>query len=93
VIAVARADGVQMPDAIAELMLQVTRTEYPDTEPSMLQDVRAGRATEVDIMQGAVAERGAALGVETPVMRTLADLVRGLAAAEPGPPLGAARAG
>jgi 2-dehydropantoate 2-reductase len=79
VIAVARADGVQMPDAIADVMLQLTRTEYPNTEPSMLQDVRAGRVTEVDILQGAVAERGAALGVETPVMRTLADLVKGLA--------------
>jgi 2-dehydropantoate 2-reductase len=59
----------------------------------MLQDVRAGRVTEVDILQGAVAERGAALGVETPVMRTLADLIRGLAAAEPPAPLGATRAG
>jgi 2-dehydropantoate 2-reductase len=78
VILVARAEGVQMPDAIADLMLQLTRSEYPDTEPSMLQDVRAGRPTEVDILQGSVAERGAALGVETPVMRTLAQLVRGL---------------
>jgi 2-dehydropantoate 2-reductase len=92
VIEVARADGVQMPDAIADVMLQLTRTEYPDTEPSMLQDVRAGRVTEVDILQAAVAERGAALRVETPVMRTLAELVRGLAAAEPARPLAAARA-
>jgi 2-dehydropantoate 2-reductase len=84
VILVARADGVQMPDMMMDVMLQVTRTEYPETEPSMLQDVRAGRATEVDILQGAVVERGAALGVATPVMRTLADLVRGLAVAEPG---------
>lgn len=91
VIQVARADGVEMPDVIADVMLQVTRTEYPDTEPSMLQDVRAGRATEVDILQGAVAARGAALGVATPVMRTLAELVRGLARVEAGAPARAAR--
>jgi 2-dehydropantoate 2-reductase len=78
VVAVARADGVPLPDALVELMLSLTRTEYPNTEPSMLQDVRAGRVTEVDILQGAVAERGKELGVETPVMRTLAELVRGI---------------
>jgi 2-dehydropantoate 2-reductase len=89
VIQVARADGVQLPDVIADAMLQVTRTDYPDTEPSMLQDVRAGRATEVEILQGAVAERGAALGVATPVMRTLAELIRGLTIAEPDAAAGA----
>src|SRR5688572_28547190 len=78
VIAVARAEGVQVPDAMVEVMLQVSRVEYPQTEPSMLQDVRAHRVTEVDILQGAVAERGQALGVETPVLRTLAALIRGL---------------
>lgn len=80
VIAVARAEGVQIPDMMVDVMLQVSRNEYPKTEPSMLQDVRAGRATEVDILQGAVAERGRQLGVETPVMRALAALVRGLTA-------------
>jgi 2-dehydropantoate 2-reductase len=78
VIAVARAEGVQIPDVMVDVMLQVSRSEYPKTEPSMLQDVRAGRSTEVDILQGAVAERGKELGVDTPVMRTLAALVRGL---------------
>jgi 2-dehydropantoate 2-reductase len=81
VIEVARADGVQMPDMIADVMLQLTRSEYPETEPSMLQDVRAGRATEVDILQGAVVERARAHGLETPLMHTLAQLVRAIARA------------
>lgn len=80
VIAVARAEGVQIPDVMVDVMLQVSRSEYPKTEPSMLQDVRAGRPTEVDILQAAVAERGKELGVDTPVMRTLAALVRGVSA-------------
>ena len=76
VIRVARADGVAIADVLADVMLQVTRSEYPKTEPSMLQDLRAGRATEVDILQAAVAERAAALGVDAPIMKTLAALVR-----------------
>lgn len=78
VIAVARAEGAPLSDAIADAMIHLTRTEFPLTEPSMLQDVRAGRETEVDILQGAVAERGRRASVDTPVMRTLAALVRGL---------------
>lgn len=80
VIRVARADGVTIPDMIADVMMQVTRKEYAQTDPSMLQDLRAGRPTEVDILQGAVAERAAALGVEAPIMKTLAALIRAASA-------------
>ncbi|HYF79958.1 MAG TPA: ketopantoate reductase C-terminal domain-containing protein, partial [Symbiobacteriaceae bacterium] len=45
---------------------------------SMLQDVERGRRTEVDAINGAVAERGRDLGVPTPINETLADLVRSL---------------
>jgi 2-dehydropantoate 2-reductase len=80
VIAVARADGAQLADVMIDVMIQVTRIEYPRTEPSMLQDVRAKRATEVDILQGAVVERGKRHGVDVPIMQTLASLVRALSA-------------
>jgi 2-dehydropantoate 2-reductase len=76
VIAVARAHSVQLPDVLVDGMLHVTRSEYPDTEPSMLQDVRRGRPTEIDILAGRVAELGASRGVPTPVLATLASLVR-----------------
>ncbi|MFT3925910.1 MAG: ketopantoate reductase family protein [Myxococcales bacterium] len=77
VVAVARADGADLNPAAIEAMLQVTRADFPRTEPSMLQDVRAGRATEVEILQGAVVRRGEELAVAVPVLRTLASLVRG----------------
>jgi 2-dehydropantoate 2-reductase len=76
VIKVARADGAMLPDMMADVMLQVTKKEYVETEPSMLQDLRAGRDTEVDILQGAVADRAEALGVDAPIMKTLAALIR-----------------
>lgn len=76
VIKVARADGAAIPDMMADVMVQVTNKEYAQTEPSMLQDLRAGRATEVDILQAAVVERADALGVAAPIMKTLAALIR-----------------
>jgi 2-dehydropantoate 2-reductase len=43
---------------------------------SMLQDRLAGRPTEIETINGAVARFGEARGVATPVTATLADLVR-----------------
>jgi 2-dehydropantoate 2-reductase len=78
VISVARAEGVLLPPQVIELMFHTTRSDFPNTEPSMLQDVRAGRATEVDILQGAVVARAERAGIAVPVMQTLAALVRAL---------------
>jgi 2-dehydropantoate 2-reductase len=78
VISVAHAEGVMLPGHIIDLMFHTTRSDFPATEPSMLQDVRAGRATEVDILQGAVVARAQRAGIRVPVMQTLAELVRAL---------------
>lgn len=45
-------------------------------KPSMLQDVLAGRRTEIETINGAVVRHGERCGVATPVNRILADLVR-----------------
>lgn len=50
----------------------------PDTaahQPSMLQDLRRGRLTEIEAMNGAIARMGAAVSVETPVNRLITKLV------------------
>ncbi|MBM3300421.1 MAG: 2-dehydropantoate 2-reductase [Deltaproteobacteria bacterium] len=47
---------------------------------SMLQDIRAGRKTEIDFINGAVAREGDNLGVPVPVNRTLALLIKALEA-------------
>jgi 2-dehydropantoate 2-reductase len=44
---------------------------------SMLQDLRAGKKTEIDAICGAVCDLGDAHGVEAPVNRALRDLIRG----------------
>jgi 2-dehydropantoate 2-reductase len=47
-------------------------------ESSMLQDIRAGRSTEIEALSGEVARRGEARGVPTPVCEALATLVRSI---------------
>lgn len=81
VIAVAAAEGVVLPAQLADAMLRVTREEFPLTEPSMLQDVKRGRPTEVDILQGEVVRRASALGLDVPVLASLAGLIRCLSGA------------
>ncbi len=75
VIAVAAAEGVTLDPASIDDMLELTRRAFPLTEPSMLQDLRAGRATEVEILQRAVVRRARAHGVPVPVLDTLACLI------------------
>ena len=45
---------------------------------SMLLDVMAGRLTEVDFINGAIADRGEELGVPVPLNRAVWQLVKGL---------------
>jgi 2-dehydropantoate 2-reductase len=47
-------------------------------QPSMLQDARAKRKTEVEVINGAVAEAGERLGVPTPVNAAMVSLIHGL---------------
>jgi len=53
---------------------------------SMLQDILRGAPTEIDAINGAVAEAGERLQVPTPVNRTLWRLVRAAVAAGEGTP-------
>ncbi|PSP79375.1 2-dehydropantoate 2-reductase [Halobacteriales archaeon QS_1_68_20] len=73
---VARASGVDLPDDVAVERVEAVAEGTAANRSSTLQDVEAGRRTEVDALHGAVVERGEELGVETPVNRTLAGLLR-----------------
>lgn len=48
----------------------------PDARPSLLQDVEAGRASEIDVINGAVPRAAARAGQSAPVNATLTALVR-----------------
>ena len=48
-----------------------------DGRPSMLQDVQAGRRTEIETLNGAIVRHGDALGIDVPVNRAMVALVQG----------------
>ena len=76
VLAVAHASGVRMPPgdwiAIAFKLAEVMR----ETTSSTAQDLARGKKTEIDHLNGFIAQRGVELGVPVPVNRTLHALVK-----------------
>jgi len=64
------------PDAAITTMVKVL-TQNPDGRASMLQDVLAGRRTEVEVLNGAIARVGAEHGVSTPINSALYSLIVG----------------
>lgn len=73
---VARAAGVSLTDeAAVDAVSQVARDTAANAS-SMRQDVRAGRRTEIDAINGYVVDRAAELGLEVPTNRLLTSLVR-----------------
>ena len=75
-VATAHAAGVAVDrDHIFE-RIENALAHHKDHEPSMLQDMRAGRRTEIDAINGALVSIGEAHGVSVPVNRTLVNLIR-----------------
>jgi len=76
--AVARASGVDLGEIDLDSHLRKVVEATADNRCSMLQDVMAGRATEIDSLCGAVVERGEAVGIPTPANQSLYALVKGI---------------
>ena len=76
VIAVAAAAGIQLPELDPLAMGEKVAVSFGDATSSMSQDVERSRRTEIDSLNGVVVRRGAALGVPTPINRTLWALVK-----------------
>ncbi len=51
-----------------------------DHRPSMLQDLAAGKRTEIDALNGAIVQLGSAVGLKTPVNQTIVRIVHFLEA-------------
>ncbi len=75
--AVATALGIVM-DKDPATLLEESIGPALDHKPSMLQDVLAGRATEIDQLNGGIVHFGEQLGIPTPLNKAAYGLIRGL---------------
>jgi 2-dehydropantoate 2-reductase len=79
-LSVAQADGINL-SVDPEARLAEVCTATSANRSSMLQDVTAGRQTEIEALNAQVVTRGAAHAVPTPVNLLLTQLIRALEAA------------
>jgi len=75
-VAAAHGVGVDIPAQPIHDLTQVSMTDHADHEASMLQDIKAGRRTEVDAINGAIVEAAKSAGLSAPVTETLWHLVK-----------------
>jgi 2-dehydropantoate 2-reductase len=79
--AVASAQGIELDADPEELIDHAAKREVAyDHKASMLQDVEARRATEIDYLNGGIARFGRALGVPTPLNDAITQLIKALEA-------------
>jgi 2-dehydropantoate 2-reductase len=76
--AVADAQGIMLDMSPEELFDHAARKDVAyGHKPSMLQDVEAGRETEIDFLNGAIVAFGERHGVDAPLNRALTQLIKG----------------
>ncbi|HJM87747.1 MAG TPA: ketopantoate reductase C-terminal domain-containing protein, partial [Candidatus Thalassarchaeaceae archaeon] len=75
---VASAEGVDLSDFDCFTELNRVLEATAANRCSMLQDVMAGRVTEIDSLCGEVVRRGEEYGIATPLNQQLLTLVRGI---------------
>ena len=76
VIVLAHRAGVNLQEEDLGEWYSVLKSLSPKGKTSMLQDIEAGRKTEVEIFAGKVVELGNSLGIPTPVNQVLLNIVR-----------------
>lgn len=67
---------------IAKNVLKRIVSPHKDAIVSMLQDIRSGKTTEIDYLNGKVYEVGQKLGVNTPITKKLIDTIKKLETGE-----------
>lgn len=72
---IAQAEGVQNTDKMIDEAIAIFNKMIPEGKTSMLQDVEAGRKTEVDMFAGTIIELGKKHNIPTPYNQVLKDMI------------------
>jgi 2-dehydropantoate 2-reductase len=80
VIALSRNLGTGLGEGDLETWDRILLTLHPEAKTSMLQDIEAGRKTEVEIFAGTVVALAAKAGIAVPVNTFILDLIHALEA-------------
>lgn len=72
---IAHAEGVQNTETMIDDALEALKMMCPEGKTSMLQDVEAGRKTEVDMFAGVMIELGEKHNIPTPYNKVLKELI------------------
>ncbi|ANV99128.1 2-dehydropantoate 2-reductase [Bradyrhizobium icense] len=67
---------LRLPDPIFEALLGRTMKIDPEARSSMWEDLQRGRRTEIDYLQGVITEIAERRGLEAPLSRRIAELIR-----------------
>nr|WP_321465420.1 2-dehydropantoate 2-reductase [uncultured Desulfobulbus sp.] len=77
-LAVARVLGINIDFAVQQERVRQVCELTRNNRASMLQDVLRGRTTEIDVINGAIVDKGHETGVPTPVNHMLTRLIKAL---------------
>src|SRR5262249_1731537 len=75
-MAVARAKRVALPEGVFDEIMTMVQQLPPQAKSSMLEDLERGRRLELPWLSGAVVRIGRELGVETPIHRFIATVLK-----------------
>ena len=73
--AIAKAEGVKNSETMIDETIKHLHTMIPEGKTSMLQDVEAGRKTEVAMFAGTIIKMGKELGIPTPYNKVIKDMI------------------
>lgn len=72
---IAKAEGVKNTDTMIDEAVTIFNKMIPEGKTSMLQDVEAGRKTEVDMFAGTMIELGQKHNIPTPYNQVMKDMI------------------
>lgn len=64
--------------AIATMIIPIAMKKHRDIEPSMLQDLKHGKACEIDAINGVVCREGRKYGVATPINSRIVEVIKSI---------------